>query len=73
MDILKEEKILCMKFDNLINGGSNSFKESLCRGDSSFLATCVCSSEGEHIVTVKDTIKNMLEKKLNTLIIFFSV
>lgn len=49
-DILKEEKIPCMKFDNLTNGGSNSLQESLSKGDSSFLITCVCSSEGENII-----------------------
>ena len=49
-DSLKKEKIPCMEFNNLIEGGSNSRQESLYKGDFSFLTTSACSSEGENIM-----------------------
>ena len=49
-DSLKKEKIPCMEFNNLIEGGNSSRQESLYKGDFSFLATSACSSEGENIM-----------------------
>lgn len=47
---IRKEKIKFVEFDNLHEGGSNARSESLLYGDMSFLATSVCSSEGENIV-----------------------
>lgn len=58
-ELLKEEKIPCMRFDNLIDGGSNSLQERLYRGDANLLIKCVCSSEGENIII---NIENFLRR-----------
>lgn len=58
-DLLREEKIPCLRFDNLIDGGSNSLQESLCMGDTNLVAKCVCSSEGENIII---NMKNFLRE-----------
>jgi len=47
---LKKEEIPFVLFDNLNDGGSNARSASCFRGDFSFLAESMCSSEGENIV-----------------------
>lgn len=47
---LKKENIPVMHFDNLTEGGSNARSESCYEGDFEFMATSMCSSEGENIV-----------------------
>lgn len=47
---LKKENIAYVKFDNLSDGGSNARSKAGFYGDFSFLATSLCSSEGENIV-----------------------
>lgn len=49
-DKLKQDKIPCIKFDNLHDGGSKSVSEASFYGDFGFVATAMCSSEGENIV-----------------------
>lgn len=49
-DRLKEYKIPYILFDNLKNGGSNSISKASFYGDFGFMATAMCSSEGENIV-----------------------
>lgn len=45
----EENKIPCFSFDNLTNGGSNARSKAGFYGDVNFLATAMCSSEGENI------------------------
>lgn len=47
---LKNNDITYIDFDNLTNGGSYARSEAGFVGDISFLATSVCSSEGENII-----------------------
>ena len=47
---LKKEKIPHILFDNLKSGGHNARERAGFYGDFSFLATSICSSEGENIV-----------------------
>ncbi len=47
---LKEDKIPCIYFDNLKDGGSNSVSEASFYGNIEFMATAMCSSEGENII-----------------------
>lgn len=49
-DKLKEEKIPYITFDNLKDGGSHSISEAGFYGNFGFMATAMCSSEGENIV-----------------------
>ena len=49
-DGLKKEKIPCISFDNLKDGGSNSISEASFYGNFDFMANAMCSSEGENIV-----------------------
>lgn len=49
-DRLKNDNIPYIEFDNLHNGGSKSVSEAGFYGDFSFMATAMCSSEGENIV-----------------------
>lgn len=49
-DVLKKESIPVFFFDNEKEGGSTSISEAMCRGDFSFGATALSSSEGENIV-----------------------
>ena len=47
---LEKEDIPYVHYDNLHDGGSNARSKAGFYGDISFLATAVCSSEGENIV-----------------------
>ena len=47
---LKKENIPCILFDNLKDGGNHSVSEAGFFGDFGFMATAMCSSEGENIV-----------------------
>lgn len=47
---LEKDDIPLISFDNLINGGSNARSKAGFYGDMEFLATSLCSSEGENIV-----------------------
>ena len=47
---LKKDNIPYVLFDNLKDGGSHSISEAGFYGDFSFMATAMCSSEGENIV-----------------------
>ena len=49
-DNLKKENIPYITFDNLKDGGSNSISEASFYGNFGFMATAMCSSEGENIV-----------------------
>ena len=49
-DKLKKKDIPCVFYDNLHEGGSHSISEASFYGDFSFMATAMCSSEGENIV-----------------------
>ena len=49
-DRLKEDKIPYVLFDNLKDGGSHSISEAGFYGNFRFVATAMCSSEGENIV-----------------------
>lgn len=49
-DKLKEEHIPYISFDNLKDGGSHAVSEDSFYGDFGFMATAICSSEGENIV-----------------------
>lgn len=48
--ILEKENIPVMHFDNLSSGGSKAISEKAFMEDYSFVATSMCSSEGENIV-----------------------
>lgn len=58
-DSLKEDKIPCIEFDNLKDGGSKSISENAFYGNFNFVASAMCSSEGENIVM---NIGNLAEK-----------
>lgn len=47
---LKEDNIPCITFDNLKDGSSNSIEEAGFYGNFGFMATALCSSEGENIM-----------------------
>lgn len=47
--IVQKENIPCVMFDNLKDGGSNAISKAEFYGDITFLATSMCSSEGESI------------------------
>ncbi len=47
---LKQNNIPYIEFDNLHDGGSKSVSEASFYGDFGFMATAMCSSEGENIV-----------------------
>ena len=47
--IVQKENIPCVMFDNLKDGGSNARSKAGFYGDITFLATSMCSSEGENI------------------------
>lgn len=47
--IFRNDNTPFISFDNLRNGGNHSRQEALFRGNLDFLATSVCSSEGESI------------------------
>lgn len=47
---LKKEKIPCIYFDNLSSGGANARSKAGFYGNMNFLATAICSSEGENIM-----------------------
>lgn len=49
-DKLKKDNIPYIEFDNLHNGGSKSISEASFYSDFGFMATAMCSSEGENIV-----------------------
>lgn len=49
-DELKKDKIPCVAFDNLEEGGSKAVSEAGFFGDFKFMATAIQSSEGENIV-----------------------
>lgn len=49
-DRLKKDDIPYIEFDNLRDGGSKSISEAGFYGDIEFMATAICSSEGENIV-----------------------
>jgi len=49
-DTLKKDNIPCIEFDNLHDGGSKSVSEASFYGNFEFMATAMCSSEGENIV-----------------------
>ena len=49
-DELKKNKIPYISFDNLKDGGSHSISEASFYGNFGFMATAMCSSEGENIV-----------------------
>jgi len=46
---VQRENIPCVMFDNLHDGGSNARSKAGFYGDFTFLATSLCSSEGENI------------------------
>ena len=47
---LEKDNIPVIKFDNLHDGGSNARSEAAFHEDFTFLATSMCSSEGENII-----------------------
>ena len=47
---LKKEKIPCIRFDNLRDGGDKAVSEAGFFGDINFMASAMVSSEGENIV-----------------------
>ena len=47
--LCKKQHIPCISFDNLIDGGTSSAGEAIQRGDYSFAANAITSSEGETI------------------------
>lgn len=49
-DQLKKEKVPCISFDNLHDGGSNARSEAAFREDFGLLSSLMCSSEGENIM-----------------------
>jgi len=49
-DKLKQNNIPCMEFDNLHDGGSKSISEAGFYENFEFLASAMCSSEGENII-----------------------
>ncbi len=49
-DKLKKDNIPYIEFDNLHDGGSKSVSEASFYGDFGFIATAMCSSEGENIM-----------------------
>lgn len=50
-DNLKKNHIPVITFDNLKDGGNQSISKASFYGNFSFMATAMCSSEGENIVT----------------------
>ena len=49
-DSLKKDNVPCISFDNLKDGGSHSISEAGFYGNFGFMATAMCSSEGENIL-----------------------
>ena len=47
---LNQSGVHCIKYDNLVDGGANARSRAGFYGEMSFLATSMCSSEGENIV-----------------------
>lgn len=62
---LKDEKIPFIKYDNLHDGGSNARSAASFYEDFAFMATSMCSSEGENIVMnlgrIASRLKNFIE------------
>lgn len=49
-DKLNNDKIPCIHFNNLNDGGHNAISEAGFYGNFEFMATAMCSSEGENII-----------------------
>ena len=49
-DSLKKDNVPCISFDNLKDGGGHAVSEASFYGNFGFMATAICSSEGENIV-----------------------
>ena len=63
---LKKENIPYIKFDNLNDGGSKSVSEAGFYGDMEFMATAMCSSEGENIVMNMGKLASKLRNFIET-------
>lgn len=59
--IVQKENIPCVMFDNLKDGGSNARNKAGFYGDITFLATSMCSSEGENIALNMGNFAKMIE------------
>lgn len=59
--IVQKENIPCVMFDNLKDGGSNARSKAGFYGDITFLATSMCSSEGENIALNMGNFAKMIE------------
>lgn len=59
--IVQKENIPCVMFDNLKDGGSNARSKTGFYGDITFLATSMCSSEGENIALNMGNFAKMIE------------
>lgn len=63
---LNKENISYIKFDNLHDGGSQSKEKSLFNNELGFLASSLCSSEGENIVLNMMKVLSKIETFLKT-------
>ena len=59
--IVQKENIPCVMFDNLKDGGGNARSKAEFYGDITFLATSMCSSEGENIALNMGNFAKMIE------------
>lgn len=58
--IVQKDNIPCVMFDNLKDGGSNERNKARFYGDITFLATSMCSSEGENIALNMGNFEKMI-------------
>lgn len=57
---VQNENIPCVMFDNLHNGGSYARQKAVFCNDFQFVATSMCSSEGENILLNMQAFSNMI-------------
>ena len=65
-DSLTNNKIPVVSFDNLHDGGSNSIRSASFIGDTNFVVSSACSSEGENIVLNVGKFASTLRKFIKT-------
>ena len=65
-DRLKKDKIPYISFDNLKDGGSHSISEAGFYGNFGFMATAMCSSEGENIIMNMENLATRLGQFVKT-------
>ena len=63
---LKKENVPCIYFDNLHDGGRNAISGAAFFEDFGFVATAMCSSEGENIVMNLGTVASRIGEFIRT-------